>query len=114
MSFRLFVYWCALCGGWAAAGGWALGHALAHGDTLGATGIKGMFLGMTIALAWGPSMRLWVFSLRYCGSRASPRASSSASPSALSAASSAAWSGSSCTMKAAWLSFSSSAGCSPA
>ena len=63
MSFRLFVYWGALCGGWAAAAGWALGHALAHGDSLGATGIKGMFLGMTIALALGTVDALWVFSL---------------------------------------------------
>ena len=29
MSFRLFIYYCALCGGWAAFFGWMLGHSLA-------------------------------------------------------------------------------------
>jgi len=64
MSFRLFVYWCALCGGWAAAGGWALGFLIVRGDTLAGTGIKGMFLGMLIALALGLVDAVWVFSLR--------------------------------------------------
>jgi hypothetical protein len=64
MSFRLFVYWCALCGGWAAVAGWALGQALGPGDSLGSTGIKGMFLGMAIALALGLVDAVWAFSLR--------------------------------------------------
>ena len=64
MSFRLFVYWCALCGGWAAALGWGLGQAIAHGESLGSTGVKGMFLGMLIALALGLVDALWTFSLR--------------------------------------------------
>jgi hypothetical protein len=64
MSFRLFVYWCALCGGWAAAAGWALGAWFARTDTRGETGIKGMFLGMLIALVLGLVDALWVFSLR--------------------------------------------------
>ena len=29
MSFRLFIYYCAICGGWAALVGWALGRILA-------------------------------------------------------------------------------------
>ena len=51
MSFRLFVYYCGLCGGGAALAGWALGR-LASGHTpLGQAGIKGTFLGMMVALA---------------------------------------------------------------
>ena len=64
MSFRRFVYWCAICGGWAAVVGWALGRALAQGDTLGGTGIKGMCLGMLIALALGLVDALWIYALR--------------------------------------------------
>jgi hypothetical protein len=64
MSFRLFVYWCALCGGWAAVAGWGLGRLVAHSDSPGSTGIKGMFLGLLIALALGLVDGLWVYSLR--------------------------------------------------
>jgi Inner membrane component of T3SS, cytoplasmic domain len=64
MSFRSFVYWCALGGGWAAVGGWWLGHLFAHGDSIGGTGVKGMFLGMLIALALGLVDAMWVYSLR--------------------------------------------------
>jgi hypothetical protein len=64
MSFRFFIYWCALCGGWAAAAGWALGRLIAGGDPLGGAGVKGMYLGMLIALALGVVDALWVFSLR--------------------------------------------------
>ena len=64
MSFRLFVYWCALFGGWGAAAGWALGRLIARGTSVGSTGLKGMFLGMVIALALGLVDALWVFSLR--------------------------------------------------
>jgi hypothetical protein len=72
MSFRLFVYWCALCGGGAAAVGWALGRMIAGGDPLGGAGIKGLCLGALIALALGVVDALWVFSLRQI-SRAAPR-----------------------------------------
>ncbi len=64
MSFRLFVYWCALCGGWAAAAGWVFGRLLAGDNPLGNAGVKGMFLGMMIALALGCVDALWVYSLR--------------------------------------------------
>jgi hypothetical protein len=64
MSFRLFVYWCALCGGWAAVVGWGVGRIIAPGDSLGSTGIKGMFLGMLIAFALGLVDALWLYSLR--------------------------------------------------
>src|ERR1700733_12054969 len=72
MSFRLFVYWCALCGGWAAVAGWALGQAIARGDTIGSTGIRGMFLGMLIALALGLVDALWIYAPRQAW-RAIPR-----------------------------------------
>jgi hypothetical protein len=64
MSFRLFVYWCALCGGWAAVAGWGLGMLMARGDSVGGTGIKGMLLGMLIALALGLVDALWIYALR--------------------------------------------------
>jgi hypothetical protein len=72
MSFRLFVYWCALCGGWAAAAGWGLGRLLAGDDPLAGAGIKGMCLGALIALALGVVDALWVFSLRQLG-KVAPR-----------------------------------------
>ena len=75
MSFRLFVYWCALCGGlaaWPRAGAWAGKGGRRRADSLGGTGIKGMFLGMLIALALGIVDALWVYSLRQFG-RVFPR-----------------------------------------
>jgi FHA domain len=72
MSFRLFVYWCALCGGWAAVAGWGLGRLIARGASVGGTGIKGMFLGMLIALALGLVDALWTYALRQAW-RALPR-----------------------------------------
>jgi hypothetical protein len=72
VSFRLFVYWCALCGGWAAAVGWAAGRVLAGSDPLGSAGVKGLCLGALIAVALGVVDALWVFSLRQLG-RAAPR-----------------------------------------
>jgi hypothetical protein len=64
MSFRRFVVWCALCGGWAALVGWAVGRYAAGDDPLGGAGVKGLFLGLLIALALGLVDALWVFSLR--------------------------------------------------
>ena len=64
MSFRRFVYWCALCGGWAAAAGWAFGRLIAGDNPLGSAGVKGMCLGLLIALALGLVDAMWVYSLR--------------------------------------------------
>ena len=68
MSFRWFIYYCALFGGWAALLGWALGRALAP-DTplLLQTGVKGLFLGFLVALAVGLVDALWSLSLRQAG-----------------------------------------------
>ena len=64
MSFRRFVYWCALCGGWAAAAGWGLGRLIAGDNPLGSAGVKGMCLGLPTALALGLVDAMWVYSLR--------------------------------------------------
>ncbi|MCI0463300.1 MAG: FHA domain-containing protein [Gemmataceae bacterium] len=71
MSFRLFIYYCALCGGWAALFGWLLGLILSPAPTgrnaIGIAGIKGMWLGMMIALALSLVDCLWNLSLRQLG-----------------------------------------------
>jgi hypothetical protein len=64
MSFRLFIYYCALCGGGGAYVGWALGRALAAPSGTLAQGIKGLFLGLAVALALGLVDALWNLSLR--------------------------------------------------
>jgi hypothetical protein len=66
MSFRLFIYYCALCGGWAALGGWILGRNIypAHNDLGQQDGIRAMFLGMMVALGLGTVDALWNLSLR--------------------------------------------------
>jgi len=51
MSFRLFVYYCALSGGGAAFVGWMLGRMATGGHPVGEAGIKGLFLGLFVALA---------------------------------------------------------------
>jgi len=64
MSFRLFVYYCALGGGGGALGGWALGRLL-HGATpLLDAGLKAMLVGMPVALALSLLDALWNLSLR--------------------------------------------------
>ena len=69
MSFRLFVYYCALCGGWAALGGFLLGKFLAPGSPgdLGHNGIVGMFLGLTIAMGLSMVDAFWVLSWQFSG-----------------------------------------------
>lgn len=67
MSFRLFVYYCALCGGWAAFAGWVLGRMTASGDVIVQTATKGMLLGMFVALALALVDGLWTSSWRRFG-----------------------------------------------
>lgn len=64
MSFRLFIYYCALCGGGGAFLGWMLGRAIDLPNVLLTQGLKGMFLGLAIALALAVVDAPWVFSLR--------------------------------------------------
>jgi hypothetical protein len=49
MSFRLFIYYCAVCGGCAAFLGWALGRMASMENDIARTGLRGMFLGMLVA-----------------------------------------------------------------
>jgi hypothetical protein len=60
MSFRLFIYYCALCGAWAALLGWALGRFLGlspervaddAGMKIANAGIKGFCLGLFVSFA---------------------------------------------------------------
>ncbi len=70
MSFRLFIYYCALCGGWAALIGWVLGRVLLRDQTADgdnpvlAAGVKGLCLGMFVSLVLGVVDALWNMSLR--------------------------------------------------
>jgi MFS family permease len=61
MSFKLFIYYCALCGAWAAFVGWGLGRLLTGQDTspLAGDNIKGLFLGLAVALALGVLDAVW-------------------------------------------------------
>ncbi len=63
MSFRLFIYYCALCGGWAALAGWALGRSTAPDGGIPEAAVKGLFLGVTVALGVGLVDALAVASL---------------------------------------------------
>src|SRR5262245_39625380 len=68
MSFRLFIYYCAICGGWAAFVGWALGRMLATSQQeIPRAGIKGLFLGLAIALGLSLVDALWNLSGRQVG-----------------------------------------------
>jgi hypothetical protein len=67
MSFRLFIYYCAVCGGWAAFAGWAVGQRLSPENELGKAGIRGLFLGLTVALGLGLVDAIWNLSIRRLG-----------------------------------------------
>src|SRR5260370_18621721 len=51
MSFRWYIYYCALCGGCAAYIGWALGRPVVTQSSVTQAAVRGLFLGLTIALA---------------------------------------------------------------
>jgi hypothetical protein len=63
MSFRLFIYYCTLCGAWAAFLGWVVGRAAATGTTLEQQGLKGLALGVLVAVGLGLVDALWNVSL---------------------------------------------------
>ncbi len=62
MSFRLFVYYCALAGGAAAFVGWLFGRFAAGRHPLGETGVQGFFLGLFVSLALTLLDRVWTVS----------------------------------------------------
>ncbi len=64
MSFRLFIYYCALCGGGGAFLGWLLGRPIHLGNGILTQGLKGMLLGLCVALALAVVDALWIFSPR--------------------------------------------------
>lgn len=70
MSFRLFIYYCALCGAWAALFGWALGRAALEGQAadeenrMAEAGIQGMCLGLFVSLGLSLIDSLWNLSVR--------------------------------------------------
>jgi hypothetical protein len=67
MSFRLFIYYCAVCGAWAAFAGWALGQRFSPDNLIGKAGIRGLFLGLTVALGLGLVDAIWNLSVRRAG-----------------------------------------------
>jgi hypothetical protein len=74
MSFRLYIFYCSLCGAWAALLGWALGRwllLLRHGEPVWRleteTGVKAMCLGLLVAWTLGVVDAVWNFSLRQIG-----------------------------------------------
>lgn len=67
MSFRLFIYYCAICGGWAGFFGWLVGRVFNIHSDAGRDGIRGMMLGIMIALGLSALDCLWNMSLRQIG-----------------------------------------------
>jgi hypothetical protein len=66
MSFRLFVYYCAVCGGWAGLLGWAVGlafgfvlHKLHVESTMVDALVRATCVGMSVALSLGAIDGLW-------------------------------------------------------
>jgi hypothetical protein len=59
MSFRSFIYYCALCGGCAAYVGWVLGRPITAQSTVTRAAVQGLFLGLMIALSLGLLDGLW-------------------------------------------------------
>jgi hypothetical protein len=67
MSFRLFIYYCALCGGWTAFVGWFIGRLITIEKAVPRDGLRGMCLGMLVALGLCLVDSLWSLSLRQGG-----------------------------------------------
>ncbi len=69
MSFRLFIYYSAVLGGWAALFGWAVGRLFApeQADSVRVAGVKGFFLGLWVALGLSLVDAVWNLSLRRFG-----------------------------------------------
>jgi FHA domain len=67
MSFRLFIYYCAVCGGCAAFLGWMLGLLVPLKHHIAVAGMRGLFLGMMVAFGLGLVDSLWNASSRNLG-----------------------------------------------
>src|SRR5262245_59984524 len=70
MSFRLFIYYCALCGGWAALVGWLFGNLPvpdAEVHPIGRSGIMGLFLGLMAGLGLRLVDCMWNLGFRQSG-----------------------------------------------
>jgi hypothetical protein len=59
MSFRLFIYYCGVCGGWAALVGWGFAKLLAPENALLSAMFQAMTLGVIVALALSVVDGLW-------------------------------------------------------
>ena len=59
MSFRLFIYYCGLCGGWAALVGWGLAKLFAPEMPLLSAMFQAMTLGVIVAFALSIVDGLW-------------------------------------------------------
>jgi hypothetical protein len=59
MSFRLFIHYCAVCGGCAAFLGWVLGRLLTAQHHVTRAALQGLFLGLTVALTLSLVDALW-------------------------------------------------------
>jgi hypothetical protein len=64
MSFKLFVYYCAVAGGWAAFVAWFFGRQLAPEAGLARAVVQGLILGLLVALSVGVVDALWNLSSR--------------------------------------------------
>ncbi|MBY0528114.1 MAG: FHA domain-containing protein [Gemmataceae bacterium] len=64
MTFRLFIYYCALCGAWAALLGWILGRSATVESPIAEASIKGLWLGLFVTLGLSLVDALWNLSLR--------------------------------------------------
>jgi hypothetical protein len=51
MSFRLFIYYCAIAGGWAALLGWALGRWTAPDEGVSRAAVQALILGLAVGFA---------------------------------------------------------------
>jgi MFS family permease len=67
MSFRLYVYYCALCGGWAAFAGWIAGRIRPLEHPLASAGVKGLCLGLFVALGLSLLDAFWNLSRHHLG-----------------------------------------------
>src|SRR5262245_46937157 len=59
MSFRVFIYHCTLIGAASALVGWMIGRAFVHGDEMLVQGLKGLWLGLCLALGLSLVDALW-------------------------------------------------------